>query len=265
MRILTLIKQVPDSTAAIKPTADGSAIETKGVKFVMNPFDEFAVEQAVQLREQGLPVDEIVALAIGPEKASDILRPALAMGADRGLAIEDETLSVDDELFLAQLVAAAIAKQADAFDLILTGKNAIDMDAGQLGPALAELLDLPHIGAVVELEVSARGITTSHLKAARRIEGAIERMECTLPALITCEKGLVEPRYPSLPNLMKAKKKPVEILSAADLGLTPSAPGSMVTHFAAPAASAGCQFIEGAPAEMARELVRRLREEAKVI
>jgi electron transfer flavoprotein beta subunit len=182
------------------------------------------------------------------------------MGADRGVALEDDRFKTDDELLLAEFVAAAIRKQPQPFDLILTGKTAIDADAGQLGPALAELLDLPHVGAVVELTASE-----SQVKATRRVEGAVERFEGALPLLITCEKGLVEPRYPSLPNLMKAKKKPVDTLSAADLELPQLTPGSTVQRCAAPSASAGCQYIEGEPAEMARELVRLLREEAKII
>lgn len=263
MRILTVLKQTPDSTATIKPSADGSGIETKGLKFVMNPFDEFAVEQAVQLREKGQDVEEIVALAIGGEKVAEVLRPALAMGADRGIEISDPALNTHDELLLAEVAAAAIKSLPQQFDLILTGKSAIDMDAWELGAALAEALELPHIGAAQELI----DVTDGTFKAFRRVEGAQESMSCSFPLLVTCEKGLVEPRYPSLPNLMKAKKKPVDKLALADIaGASDLLAGrSELVSIEAPTASSGCQFIEGEPEEMAKELVRRLREEAKVI
>ncbi len=263
MRILTVIKQVPDSNATIKVAADGKSIETKGVKQVMNPFDEFAVEQAVQLREQGLPVEEIVTLVLGGDKATDVLRTALAMGADRGIHLNDPAFVSHDELFLADIVALAIKQQPAPFDLVITGKQAIDMDAGEFGPGLAELLGLPHIGVVA----SGLEVTESSVKARRRVEGADEVMECALPLLLTCEKGLVEPRYPSLPNLMKAKKKPVETLTRGDLaGFDDADAGrSEILSMEPPPARQACQLVEGEPEEMARELVRLLREEAKVI
>ncbi len=262
MRILTVIKQVPDSNAAIKIAGDGRTLEAAGLKLILNPFDEFAVEQAVQLREKGLPVEEIVALAIGTEKAGEIMRTALAMGADRGIHLSDEAFASHDELYLAQALSLAIKQQPQSFDLIITGKQAIDMDAGELGPALAEFLDLPHIGAVVGLEIEEQLVN-----ARRRVEGAEEVMQCPLPVLLTCEKGLVEPRYPSLPNLMKAKKKPVERIGSADLQgfgeIDP--PRSELLSLTPPAARGACRIVDGEPQEMARELVRLLREEAKVI
>jgi len=262
MRILTVIKQVPDSNASIKIADDGKSIASAGLKLVLNPFDEFAVEQAVRLREQKLPVEEIVALAIGTEKASEILRTALAMGADRGIHLCDEAFASHDELYLAEALALAITSQPQPFDLILTGKQAIDMDAGEIGPALAEFLDMPHVGAVVGLEVD-----TEKVKARRRVEGAEEIMECPLPVLLTAEKGLAEPRYPSLPNLMKAKKKPVETITSGQLaGLDGvAAQRSELLSLTPPAERGACQIVEGEPEDMARELVRLLREQAKVI
>lgn len=261
MRILAVIRQVPDSNAVIKVAADGKSIDPKALKLVVNPFGEFAVEQAVRLREKGLPVDEIVVMTVGPDKAAEALRTALAMGADRAVHLCDAAFDHSDELFLAELLALAIKLQPAAFDLILTGKQAIDMDAGQIGPALAEFLGLPHIGAIVALEIEA-----ALVKARRRVEGAEEIMECPLPVLLTCEKGLAEPRYPSLPNLMKAKKKPLDVITAATLaGSGGIRPRSEILALRPPAARGGCKFIEGQPPAMARELVRLLREEAKVI
>jgi electron transfer flavoprotein beta subunit len=263
VRILTVIKQVPDSNAAIKVAAGGAGIETAGLKLVLNPFDEYGVEQAVRLKEKRSDVDEVVALVVGDDKAAESLRTALAMGADRGVHVSDEAVDLRDELGWARVAAAAIKRDEKGFDLILTGKQTIDNDAGESGPALAECLDLPHVGAVTALEVAEDG---KSFKAHRRIEGAEEVVECSLPALLTCEKGLVEPRYPSLPNLMKAKKKPVDKLTLADLGQVEAATaGVTFVSIAPPPPRPECKLVEGEPEEMAKELVRLLREEAKVV
>lgn len=263
MRILAIVKQVPDSNAGIKLKADGSDIELGGLKLVLDPFDEFGVELGLQLREKRSDVTEVVALTLGPDKASEALRVALAMGADSGIHINDPELESKNELFAAQVIAEAIRKDAAGFDLILCGKYNIDLDAGAVGPALAEFLDIPHVAALQGLDVSDDG---KSLVAHRRIEGAEEVVECLLPALLTIEKGMVEPRYPSLPNLMKAKKKPVTALNSADLsgdgGLKAA---SSLESITAPPAREACKLVEGEPEEMAKELVRLLREEAKVV
>ena len=263
MRILTVIKQVPDSNATIKVLEGGGGIETAGLKLVLNPFDEYGVEQAVQLKEKRSDVEEVVALTLGGKKAGEILRTALAVGADRGVHVCQEDIDPRDELGWARIAAAAIARDEKGFDLILTGKQTIDNDAGEAGPALAELLDLPHVGAVGMLELGDDGRSC---QARRRVEGAEEVVECSLPAVITCEKGLVEPRYPSLPNLMKAKKKPVETLTLADLGgVEGSTPGVEFVSIAPPPPKPACKLVAGEPEEMAKELVRLLREEAEVV
>ena len=263
MRILTVIKQVPDSNATVKVLSDGTGIEMQGLKLVLDPFDEFGVELGIQLREKRGDVSEIVAMILGPDKAAEALRVALAMGADAGVHINDPALESKDELFAAQVLAQAVKQDADGFDLILCGKYNIDLDAGAVGPALAEFLDLPHVGAVTGLDVADDG---KSFVARRRIEGAEEVIECDLPALLTVDKGLVEPRYPSLPNLMKAKKKPVKTLTSADLpGVDASQAGSDFVSIAPPPPRPECKVIEGEPEEMAKELVRVLREEAKVI
>jgi electron transfer flavoprotein beta subunit len=262
MRILTLAIQVPDSRSAIHVAADGSGIETTGVKFVCNPFDEFAVEQAVQLKEQRSDVSEIVAITIGPADAAGTLRTALAMGADQAIHVVDDD-PARDELALAELLAAAIGRDEAGFDLVICGKQTIDRDAGELGPALAELLGLPHVGAIVKLEVAD---DASAARIHRRVEGAEEVVEAALPVLLTCEKGLVEPRYPALPQLIKAKKKPLETIAAADLSSPGAlAGGATMVKLAEPPPRPACTIIDGEPDEMARELVRALREEAKVI
>ncbi len=262
MRILTLAMQVPDSRATVRVAADGLDIDTKGVKLVCNPFDEFAVEQAVQLRESRSDVTEIAALTVGGATATEALRTALAMGADRAIHVRLDEPS-HDEMYLAKLAAAAIGLDETGFDLILCGKQTIDHDAGELGPALAEFLGLPHVGAVARLELAPDAGT---IRVHRRVEGAEEIVEAPLPVLVTCEKGLVEPRYPSLPNLMKAKKKPMQTLAVADLpGLGDRGPGTRLVKLAPPPEKPACRMIEGEPPQIARELVRLLREEAKVV
>ena len=263
MRILTIAKQVPDSNATIKVLPDGSGIETNGLKHVIDPFDEFGVELGVQLKEKRNDVTEVVALTLGPDKAAEALRVALAIGADAGIHINDPAFGSKNELFAAQLVAEAVKKDDTGFDLVLCGKYNIDLDAGAFGPALAEYLDLPHVGAVQGLDVADDG---KSLVARRRIEGAEEVVECELPVLLTIEKGLVEPRYPSLPNLMKAKKKPVKVLTSAELaGDEALKTGTDFASVAPPPPRPECKFIDGEPEEMAKGLVKVLREEAKVV
>lgn len=263
VRILTIVKQVPDSNAAVKVAADGRGIEQAGLKLVPDPLDEFGVELAVQLKEKRGDVSEIVAMTLGPEKAAETLRVALAMGADAGVHLCDPKFESFNELFYAYVIAQAIKKDAQGFDLIVCGKYNIDLDAGAVGPALAEYLDLPHVGAVTGLEFAADG---KRFTAKRRIEGAEEVVECDLPALLTIEKGLVEPRYPSLPNLMKAKKKPLAVLTSRDIpGEDAAEAGTQLLAITPPPPKPTCKFIEGEPEQMAKELVRLLREEAKVI
>jgi electron transfer flavoprotein beta subunit len=263
LRILTVVKQVPDSNATIKVLPDGSGIDPTGLKLVPDPFDEFGVELAIQLREKRGDVKEIVALTLGPEKAAEALRIALAMGADAGIHLCDPTLESKDEIHGAYWLAQAVKKDAAGFDLILCGKQTIDLDAGAAGPALAEFLGWPHVGAVTGLEFAPDG---KRFTARRRIEGAEEVVECDLPALLTIEKGLVEPRYPSLPNLMKAKKKPVTVWKGSDLAADePVTVGAEFRSLSPPPPRPACKFIDGEPLEMAKELVRLLREEAKVL
>ena len=263
LRILSIVKQVPDSNASIKVLADGSGIDKQGVKLVPDPFDEFGIELALQLREKRGDVSEVVAMTLGPDKAAEALRVALAMGADSGVHINDAKFESYNECFAACVLAEAIKKDADGFELILCGKYNIDLDAGAVGPALAEFLGIPHVGAVTGLEVSEDG---KRFTARRRIEGAEEVVECDFPALLTIEKGLVEPRYPSLPNLMKAKKKPVKVLTSADIpGEDASGAGTDFESLAPPPPRPACKMMKGEPEEMAKELVRVLREEAKVL
>jgi len=263
MKVLVVVRQVPDSTTNIKIRSDKQDIERVGVKMVVNPFDEFAIEQAVQLREKRKDVELITALIVGPAAASEALRTALAVGCDDGIHLQDAAFDGLDELQTAALIAAVV-KDA-GYDLLLTGKQEIDLDSGQLGPALAELLDIPHVGAVVKLELAEDGRS---FKAHRRIEGAEEVVQVRLPALITADKGLCEMRYPSLPNLMKAKKKPVKVLKAGDVpgfATVAGVGGTRMHDFQPPPERPPGKLLDGEPEQAAKELVRLLREEAKVI
>ncbi len=264
MKILVVIKQVPDSTTKIKIGPDGEDIERSGVKMVVDPFDEFAIEQAVQLKEKRSDMEAVTALIMGPAGCSEALRTALAVGADDALHLQDDAFEQLDELQRAATIAAVI--KDDGYALVFRGKQEIDLDAGQLGPALAEALGWPHVGAATRFEMAEDGKTFS---ANRRIEGADEVVEVQLPALVTCEKGLCEMRYPSLPNLMKAKRKPVKTLTAADVPgfaeVTAAVGGARMHQFTPPPARPPGKILKGEAAETAKELVRLLREEAKAI
>lgn len=266
MKILVLVKYVPESTANIKVKDDGSGIETAGIKFIMDPFCEFAVEATLQIRDKHAAAGaEITALTCGPAKHVDPLRTAFAMGVDHAIHLCDDLFEGITELMTARVIAAAI-KDA-GFDLILAGKFAIDYDSGQLGPALAEILDIPHAGAVTAIDW-AEDYKSATVR--RRIEGADEVIDIRLPCLMTIEKGLCEPRYPSLPGLMKAKKRPIDVRDAAALGfsaadLSREAAGTWMGEFSPPPPRPPGRMIEGEPAEAARELARILHEDEKLI
>lgn len=264
MKILVVLKQVPDSTSIIKTKPDGSDIERAGLKLVVNPFDEFAIELATQLREKRSDVAGVTAITVGPASAAEALRTAMAVGADDAIHLQDAVFDGLDELQTAALIAAAI--KGAGFDLILRGKQEIDLDSGQIGPALAEFLDIPHVGAVTKFEASADG---KSFTANRRIEGAEEVVRVGLPALVTCEKGLPEMRYPSLPNLMKAKKKPLKVITKAEIPgfdeVIARAGGSIATRFEPPPPRPPGKIIKDEPEAAAAQLVKLLRDEAKVL
>ena len=266
MKVLVLGKYVPDSTAAIKVKADGSGIETAGVKYVMNPFCEFAVEAALQFKEKNLAAKaEITALTLGPAAAVETLRTAYAMGVDNAVHLCDDLFANIDELTTARVVAAAI--KDGGYELILAGKQAIDYDSGQMGPALAECLGWPHVGTVVGI---TWGADFKSAAVRRRIEGAEEIVEVKLPAVLLCDKGLCEARYPSLPGLMKAKKKPVDVKSAAALGfsaanLSRETAPTWMAEFSPPPPRPPGRILKGEPADAAKDLVRILHEEEKMI
>lgn len=258
MEILVLLKQVPATESLITVAGDGVSIKTDGLKYVMNPYDELAVEEALRIREaQG---GTVTILSMGPAKAAEAIRTGLAMGADKGVLIDPGDLQYDG-LATAKLLAAAIKQLT--YDLVVAGHRAVDDDNFQVATAVAELLAIPNISMVIKQE-----ITDGKIRCQCTVEGGTKEMEAPLPALIATQRGLNDPRYASLPGIMKAKKKPLETKTLADLGLDASdlAPLVQVKALKVPPERKGGRVIEGDSAQAkAAELVRLLHEEAKVI
>ncbi|QHS09888.1 electron transfer flavoprotein subunit beta/FixA family protein [Sinimarinibacterium sp. NLF-5-8] len=225
MKALVSVKRVVDYNVRIQVKSDGSGVVTDGVKHSMNPFDEIAMEEAVRLKEQG-KISEIIAITIGGAKNEETLRTALAFGADRAIHIKEEG---DIQPLTAAKALAAAMKKEDA-KVLFTGKQAIDDDANQTGQMVAALLDIAQATFASKVELTADKATVT-----REIDAGLETLEVDLPAVITTDLRLNEPRYLKLPDIMKAKKKPVEAVSFADLGVSPGA-GLKATKTAAPAA-----------------------------
>jgi electron transfer flavoprotein beta subunit len=265
MKIGVLVKNVPDTETKIKLTPDRSAIDTQGVKYVMNPYDEYAVEAALRIREKLQDGTTVTVISLGPDRVVETLRTALAMGADEAVHVSDAAFESGDSLANARVLARVAGPIG--FDLILGGKQGIDFDASQTCSAIAEELGLPQVLVVTSLEL---GDDKHSLIAKRRIEGAEEIVEVRLPAVISCDKGLNEPRYASLPGIMKAKKKEIKKVTLADAGLPADRVGSAgsatkIVGYAVSPERPACRMLSGEPADMARELVRALREDSKVI
>lgn len=264
MNIAVCIKQVPATESKIKPSADGKDIDRTGLSYVVNPYDEFGVEEALKIKER-LKTGEVTVITIGPGKAAEALRTCLAVGADRAIHIKDPALEGGDAYSTAVVLAAALKKQP--YDIIFFGKQAVDDDNGAVGIHVAERMGLPHVALVNKLELYPEEMRAV---AHRQIEGALEVVETPLPAIFTCQKGLNEPRYASLPGIMKAKQKPLAVLSLSDLELKPDQVGSRgaklsIDRLELPPVRGAGKVIEGDPARAVAELVRLLREEAKIL
>lgn len=269
MRIFVIIRQTPDTEAKIKVGGDGKSINPEGIKWIVNPYDEFAIEEAIQIKEK--LGGEVVAVTMGPERSLTSLRTAMAMGADSSILIKDESFSSADPYATAKVIAQEIKKQGD-FDLILTGKKTIDEETGQVGIQIAEDLGIPHAAIVTKIDI-ADGEKSARVQ--KEIEGGQMVVDIPLPAVITCERGLNEPRYASLPGIMRAKKKPVTHVELGDIdagaiGLTPESIGAgaryHITGLEVPEIKRRLHVIQGkeVPAAVG-ELVQALRDEAKII
>jgi electron transfer flavoprotein beta subunit len=251
MKIVVCVKRVPDSETRVKITGDGKSLDEAGVKFVMNPYDDFAVEEALRRKEQA-GTGEVVVLSVGGAATQETIRTALAMGADRGILLQIDKASSPDPFEVARAIAAEL--KSTSWDLVLFGRMAIDDYHHQVGQLVAELLGLPSVSSVSHLDLDgAKGV------AEREIEGGIEVVEFPLPAVLTVDKGLNEPRYPALKGIMAAKKKPLEV-KPVQLGA-----GSLEVLALTPPPDRKEGRIVGEGAAAVGELVRLLREEAKVL
>lgn len=262
MNIIVCVKQVPDTETKIIPLADGSFVETTGIKWIMNPYDEYAVEQALLIKQTNAAAI-VTVVRVGSVRDSEALRTAMAMGADDAILVE--TKDNNDSYTIAKSIKGALDKAGKKADLILTGKQAIDDDALQVPQILAEMLNLPSVTVVVGFEINGTVV-----KAKREIDGgALEVYEVTGPVIIACNKGLNTPRYASLPGIMKAKKKPLIQYSLADVGVTDADCKVIYSKFQLPPEKpAGKKFdaMDDAKApEVVKQVVNFLRNEAKVI
>ena len=249
MKVLVPVKRVIDYNVKVRVKADNSGVELANVKMAMNPFDEIAVEQALRLKEAG-GAEEVVVVSVGPAQNQETIRTALAMGADRGIHIE--ALHDIEPLAVAKLLKAVVERENPS--LVLVGKQAIDDDCNQTGQMLAALL-----GWAQGTFVSALDVSGDTAKIVREVDGGLEHLEIKMPAIVSVDLRLNEPRYASLPNIMKAKKKPLDSLNVDDLGVDIK-PRLTVVKVEEPAArEAGIKVAD------VKELVEKLKNEAKVI
>ncbi|SFK75315.1 electron transfer flavoprotein subunit beta/FixA family protein [Methylorubrum salsuginis] len=249
MKVLVPVKRVVDYNVKIRVKADGSGVELANVKMSMNPFDEIAVEEAIRLKEKG-KATEIVAVSIGPQQAQETLRTALAMGADRAILIKTDVNC--EPLAVAKLLKAVVEKENP--ELVILGKQAIDDDSNQTGQMLAALLGWPQGTFAFKLEFGEGAIDVT-----REVDGGLQTVALKLPAIVTTDLRLNEPRYASLPNIMKAKKKPLEELAPDALGVDVSPKLTVVKVAEPPGRSAGIKVGSAA------ELVQKLKVEAGVL
>ncbi|HEY8610261.1 MAG TPA: electron transfer flavoprotein subunit beta/FixA family protein [Roseomonas sp.] len=249
MKLLVPVKRVVDYNVKVRVRPDGTGVETANVKMSMNPFDEIAVEEAVRLKEKGVAT-EIVAVSIGPAQAQEQIRTALAMGADRGILVE--VADTVEPIAVAKILKAIVEKEGP--QLVILGKQAIDDDMNATGQMLAALLGWGQgtFASKVEIADGAANVT-------REVDGGLETVRLTLPAIVTTDLRLNEPRYASLPNIMKARKKPIETIKPGDLGVD-TTPRLKVLKVEEPP-----KRVAGVKVASAAELVSKLRNEAKVI
>jgi electron transfer flavoprotein beta subunit len=260
VEIIVLLKQVPSTESMIEIDGGGKSIKPDGIKWVINPYDEFAVEEALRIRDAHGGTVTIV--SVGPDKATEAIRTALAMGADKGVLINDPVLESCDGMGVATVLSQAV--KGMPYDLIIAGQRAVDDDSFLVGAAVAQKLGIPLISLVIKEDI-ANGRITCH----KTVDGGTIVLELSLPALLTTQRGLNEPRYASLPGIMKAKKKPIDMKTIADLDVEPSVvsePKVKIVALKPPPERKAGRIIEGETAEeTAAALVKALHEEAKVI
>jgi electron transfer flavoprotein beta subunit len=258
---LVSIAYVPDTESRIKVAGDGRSLDESEIKWIVSPYDEYALEEALRIKEAA-GAGTVTVLAVGPERAKTGLRECLARGADDAVWVDSGDSRYLDALATAKAIAT-VAREGK-YDFVWFGQKGVGYDESLVGPMVAELLDLPHVGSVIKLEV-APGAITAH----REIEGAHEVVESPLPVVLTAQKGLNEPRYASLKGIMGAKKKPIAEKKLADLGIPEADPAGAKVRWRKlelPPFRQACRMIPADdPAAAGKELVRLLREEAKVL
>jgi len=265
MKIGVLVKQVPDTATKIKIRDDGKGIVTDDIKWIVNPYDEYAIEEALKLKAK-VGSGEVVIISLGPKRVQEAMRTALAMGADRGIHLEDEAFEGSDTQGIAKAIHAAI-KEED-FSILFAGKLAVDDDNLQMVQSLGELLGWSHVQPIEHFEISDdhKKVTTHRIVGG----GTKEVIEVNLPAVFGCDKGLNEPRYASLPGIMKAKSKPIKTVTLADTGLNKAEVGvegakMVLEKIEPPPPRQTGKIVEGEAQESAKKLIDLLRNEAKVI
>jgi len=263
VNIIVCVKQVIDTGAALS-LKDGR-VDIEGLPRVLNPYDEYAVEEAVRIREQSPEDTAVTLLTLGPDNFKDTLRKGLAMGADQAVHLLDPAFERLDGLGVATALSKAI--QTLDYDLILCGRQAVDDDMAQIGPAIAVFLEIPYVTVVTRLQLAD---DRRKAEVTRQIEGGSEIIEAPLPLLLTCQKGLNEPRLPSLKGIMAAKKKEITTLDAAAIDFDAEVLGTAAnrvreTSLSLPSARNKGIILEGTPEEACSQLVRTLRDEVKVI
>ena len=278
MKIVVIVRQTPDTEAKIAANSSGNGIDENGLKWILNPFDEFAVEEAVKIKESNGA--EVIVLGIGPDRALETIRTALAMGGDSAIYIKDENFGNTDSYATAKLIASKIKAMGDV-DLILAGKKWIDEESGQVPIQVAAELDIPQATIATKVDVDEGAKT---VKVQSEIEGGQRILELSFPALVTTERGINEPRYASLPGIMKAKKKPLEEVTVdsvnlEELGLTSENLGIEGSRYKVdsidiPVINRSLNVLKGGNSDMvesgevqavAENLTKLLREEAKII
>jgi len=258
MKIVVCVKQVPDTEARIRIAPDGKGIAEGELNWIVSPYDEFAIEEALKLKEKS--GGEVILVSVGPDRAQTALRNGLAMGADSAIHLKDPLFASLDGHGTAWALAAAIKPLGP--DLVLCGQQGVGTDDSQVPGMLAEILDLPQVTMAVKIEIADAKATVQ-----REIEGGLETWETTLPAVISAQKGLNEPRYASLKGIMAAKKKPITVQDAAAVGLKAEdlAPKTRIVSLEMPPARSAVKMIEGDPDTQVKELLRVLHDEAKVL
>lgn len=259
MNCIVCVASVPDTASVIKVGGDGKGIDEAGIKWIVSPYDEYALEEALQITEA--KGGEVTVVTYGPASAEAALRDCLARGAHQAVHVLGGEKTLGDSFTIATVLAGVIKDRE--YNLVLCGAKGVGTDCAQVGEMLAELLDIPSVASIIELEVG-----DDSLAAGRDVEGGREKVESPLPALLTCQKGLNEPRYAALKGIMAAKRKPVDKVEVSSLGVEEGAnPFYQVEKFELPPEKAAGTIIQGEDdaAAAAAELVKLLREEAKAI